>query len=456
MTDEEDKNVPVDSDDSTQVGIESKPESNDEVLGLVADPSSSSVIGHLDDAWVPTDYPEQLSSDFLLGSAMARPPENYTQWRIDGIIGYQSVSLLVAPSQSGKSFLALDMASCIGAGYESWGGHRINNPDGGYVLYMIGEGEHEYRNRFAAWVQEHGEIDKLKNIGFFNVVDMTADNIEELTAKVLAPLRKLFGTKDNPDDETKLKLSMVIIDNVNCFMSGDENRSVTVKNFYQSCRTISREFECSVLAVHNITTKKAGKTWDELYANGPRGSSIFIDDFSTVMYLEKDEKTSTPEQLNVTLKCAKQRDGVLFDPISFKLCKVDLVPSGFPSGTSSLCVTYDPENQTLTSTKKSVSVSTKHTGKKATKKVRKNAIDPENVFRHIKETWLQNGKSLLGDKPSVSIDELRTNLNNSDDINSPAYIADKKNPPLRRLSAEGKIEFEGDNIIILEPPKHKA
>jgi hypothetical protein len=72
---------------------------------------------------------------------------------IDGLITVGDKSVLGGASQSGKSFLAIHMAMCIGTAM-SFFGRKILAP--GLVIYQAGEGGRGIKKRFRAWRQHFG------------------------------------------------------------------------------------------------------------------------------------------------------------------------------------------------------------------------------------------------------------------------------------------------------------
>jgi len=81
----------------------------------------------------------------------ALPPQ---KWRVKYVLPTTGLAALFGPSGSGKSFLALDLASCISRG-APWFGIRVNQAP---VLYVMLEGEGGIRNRIAAHESAHGPL----------------------------------------------------------------------------------------------------------------------------------------------------------------------------------------------------------------------------------------------------------------------------------------------------------
>ena len=76
------------------------------------------------------------------------------QWRVKHVLPTTGLAALFGPSGSGKSFLALDLASCISRG-APWFGIRVDQAP---VLYVMLEGEGGIRNRIAAHENAQGPL----------------------------------------------------------------------------------------------------------------------------------------------------------------------------------------------------------------------------------------------------------------------------------------------------------
>jgi AAA domain len=104
------------------------------------------------------DFPDQMESTIadgqryrLLRSADLRnlPP---LAWRVRGILPTMGLAALYGPSGSGKSFLALDLATAIAEG-RRWFGCRVEAAD---VVYVALEGEAGVSVRAGAWEVHNG------------------------------------------------------------------------------------------------------------------------------------------------------------------------------------------------------------------------------------------------------------------------------------------------------------
>ena len=100
----------------------------------------------------------------ILLSNSKKPPQRYKlltgedlanlpplRWCVRGVFPAAGVAALYGPSASGKSFLALDMATAIAEG-RSWFGCRVSARP---VIYAALEGEAGFRTRVLAWEAHH-------------------------------------------------------------------------------------------------------------------------------------------------------------------------------------------------------------------------------------------------------------------------------------------------------------
>lgn len=80
-----------------------------------------------------------------------------TKWLIDGVIASGSLNWMVAAPSSFKTFVALDMATCISTG-RAWHGRETKEA---VVLYIAGEGDTDVHVRRAAAEMAAGDAGLL-------------------------------------------------------------------------------------------------------------------------------------------------------------------------------------------------------------------------------------------------------------------------------------------------------
>ena len=88
--------------------------------------------------------------------------------------------MLVGPSNTGKTFIALDMAMSVAAGTD-WHGHKVRQ---GAVLYLATEGSFSFKNRMAALKDDRGLKDDVPLIARADMVTLRDEgsDLDELAA----------------------------------------------------------------------------------------------------------------------------------------------------------------------------------------------------------------------------------------------------------------------------------
>ncbi|MFF9036427.1 AAA family ATPase [Streptomyces sp. NPDC014892] len=79
---------------------------------------------------------------------------------VGDLLALNTLSRVIGPSGTFKSFVLLDMAGHVGTGMK-WHGHYIRQ---GLVVYLVAEGEQGIRKRVRAWEQHHGL--RMDNVRF--------------------------------------------------------------------------------------------------------------------------------------------------------------------------------------------------------------------------------------------------------------------------------------------------
>lgn len=152
------------------------------------------------------------------------------RWLVDDEIIEQGLSVLCAPSQSGKSFVCVDRACRLALA-------------GKTVFYIAAEGASGYKQRTRAWAMHHNvDTDKLP-IYFYPkpAYLMQRTEAEEIIAKI-----------------RHIKPDLIIIDTLlRCIAGGDINSNADVSVFIDNCGLMQRELGSAVQIVHH--TNKSGK-----------------------------------------------------------------------------------------------------------------------------------------------------------------------------------------------------
>lgn len=278
--------------------------------------------GGVDD-WLPAGGSAEALYD-LLDSA-ARPLEaapfrssfGAVQWAdfdaagqtydylIKGVLTRGEMSMLLGESQSGKSFLAIDIAMAVARG-TGFFGHKVRR---GGIIYQAGESALGVRRRrFPAYRQHyHCAAEPLPVVLLERPLDLyTNDEHVDLFIEEC----RHWGQQFN------LPLELIVIDTFNKATPGaNENDGKDMGTVLARCDRIRRETGAHVMLVHHLNaggTKARGHT--SLFAN--------VENVITVQKLP-DHKDAEGRQIRVW-KVAKQKDGEDGKETKFVLRGIDI------------------------------------------------------------------------------------------------------------------------------------
>lgn len=241
------------------------------------------------------------SSKFL---EFCRPLKG-AEYLIEDWLPSESLTMLFAPSGSGKGFLVCDMAYAISNPLiEDWHGKKIRRH--GSVVYVVGEGQRGLRKRFAGLVSYKGvEAEQTEMTIITEPIPLDDKNAESGINRLIANI----GMK-NPDP------ALIILDTVNTSMNGDENKTSDATIFMNAEKRLIEEFHSTILNVHHtgLNPEAQGRA---------RGSSVF----KAAMDIEL-KLTKTGQIL--TLEMTKSKDTEIQSPIVFNLLSVE-VPEFYKS-----------------------------------------------------------------------------------------------------------------------------
>ena len=214
-----------------------------------------------------------LNLDWLTPDQVkALPPIEYL---IDGILPKRGLSVLFGPSETGKSFKALDWASTIA--------------QNDTVLYIAAEGQGGYGKRITAWERHnHKSAGKLRqHHDAINLLDETAIGALCQDGKALKPALIIFDT-----------LAL-------CMAGGEENSAKDMGVVIAACKRIQRETGAAVLLIHH--SDKAGR-WE-------RGSSALRGAADSMVELSEANGL-------IKMECSKSKDAEPFKTQQFKIIPV--------------------------------------------------------------------------------------------------------------------------------------
>lgn len=173
------------------------------------------------------------ASDWLISADDFSSQPAPISWLVKGWLQANALHMVHGPSGHGKTFVVLDWCCRMASGAADWFGAR-SKP--GAVVYLAGEGHHGLRARVAAWKVRHG-ADRLAMWVSRDGCDL---NTPAGLHRALEALRAL-----------PVRPSLVVVDTLHRFLSGDENSAQDAKTMLDACAVVMGEFGCSVLLVHH-------------------------------------------------------------------------------------------------------------------------------------------------------------------------------------------------------------
>lgn len=215
----------------------------------------------------------------------------------DNILDASEKMAIVGASESGKSFLALQLAYELATGGSFFGFPVMQECH--VEIYQSEVSIQRYQERYANLARSYdmrGREDHLRSV-----------TIEDLKLDTLA------GCDDFAYHIQRTRPNVVIVDPLRAFFAGDENESQAVEAFFQAIAAAQTTPPFTLIYVHHIRKEMPGFT-GEFNKNSARGSGLIIDRPSTVLMFSVNAA-----QTEWTLTFAKTRNRNRHpDPI--KLC----------------------------------------------------------------------------------------------------------------------------------------
>jgi hypothetical protein len=202
---------------------------------------------------------------------------------VDGVANVNGLIALIGKYGTMKTFVLLDVAMCIALGV-SWHGRTVRQ---GSVLYIYAEGAWGARKRLNAWKAANGYT------GSADIFFLPTSVLLDDPAQVVGLLTAI--------DALDRRFAAIMVDTVARNMQGDEQQAKDMNQFVRGCDRIREATGAAVFLAHHMG-------W---VAERSRGSTTLPGAVDTEIQVERDD-------LLVTLKCTKQKDGPEFAPITLE------------------------------------------------------------------------------------------------------------------------------------------
>jgi len=221
----------------------------------------------------------------------ALPPP---RWLIPGLLVESSLAVIYGAPESGKSFLAVDMAMAV-AGGMAWHGRAVER---GAVLYIAAEGAPGLGKRMRAWkVERHAQGSNFRLHLMRDELNLAVEKDGGARAFAQAVIEELGP------------LRLIVIDTLNQTSAGaDENSAKDMGCYIASMKRLRDATGAAVVVVHH-SGKDPGK--------GMRGSSALLGAMDTTVEVERDK-----DRQSIKVAVQKQKDAEREVPMRFNLEKV--------------------------------------------------------------------------------------------------------------------------------------
>jgi hypothetical protein len=215
-------------------------------------------------------------------------------WLIKKYIPAEGTGLFFGQSQSGKSFIAVDIACHVAAGLD-WHGIRVRERCG--VAYVAAEGATGITKRVIGWSQHHDIDMRDLPLGVSNSGVLLPSDVE-LTIKRL---------------ERIPNLGLVILDTYAKTLDGNENSTQDGAAYAMAAEQIRESFNCFVMVVHHV---------GHVEKDRPRGDSGLTGNYDIQYRIEGTR--AGPDLMSSKVVCTKMKDDSLADPVLFSYQKNDV------------------------------------------------------------------------------------------------------------------------------------
>lgn len=201
---------------------------------------------------------------------------------VEGLLYRDSLAWLAGKPGHGKSFVAVDLACCVGTG-TAWHGHRVTR---GKVLYLIAEGAAGLGRRVEAWSVRNGRA--VEQVLFLPVP------VQLLKGVDVGAFTQLLGD---------LRPDLAILDTqARVTVGAEENSARDMGLFVDALETVRRSSGACILTVHH----------DARNGENLRGSTAIEGAATTILRAAKDGQL-------VTVTNPKQKDGPEQTPLTLAL-----------------------------------------------------------------------------------------------------------------------------------------
>ena len=222
-------------------------------------------------------------------------------WLVDSILESSRLACIFGAPKSGKSFIAIAMATAIASGQDFYGNAAKKKP----VLYLVGEGTNAFSRRLHAVNQGMYSLD---GIPLYLSDRGVRINEPDDFARLEEQIKQVEAVEG--------QIGLLVIDTFQRNFIGNENSSEDVGAFINKLDQIIADYKCCVLLVHHTGHGNAGRA---------RGSSVLG---ASLDYEFKVERTDKLDDMYVNFKQSLNKDGQGMSEKNFIFKEVQIIGQG--------------------------------------------------------------------------------------------------------------------------------
>ncbi|MFB5643867.1 helicase RepA family protein [Kluyvera ascorbata] len=170
---------------------------------------------------------------------------------IDGVLGANDLSVMVAPPKMYKTFASVHLACSVASGIP-FAGHDIDKK--GLVIYIAAESGTGAKKRIKAWCKE-------RQCSHPNVIDEIEKNLIVISAPIRptqeASKQAFLDAIKEIEQSEFAEATLIVFDTLARCYEGDENSTKDMSAFVSAIDDIKLETDCAALIVHH--TSKEGQ-----------------------------------------------------------------------------------------------------------------------------------------------------------------------------------------------------
>jgi hypothetical protein len=237
-------------------------------------------------------------------SARKLPVERFSEieasltniWLVRNWIPAAAVALIYGNPGSGKSFLAIDIAIKIAAGWDV-NGAKVRQ---GLVLYIAAEGATGVRNRIAAFRMHHSIGPEVP----FSLIPVAIDLLDPSTLPLLC------AAIDEEIAHYGCAPVAIFVDTLAATFGGGDENGPDMAAYLGNCAQVRDRYGATVVAIHHRPKDQTNNT--------PRGHGSLWGGLDASVLVERSEKLCIAST-------RKQKDGPDDGaPLAFELCQIEL------------------------------------------------------------------------------------------------------------------------------------